>query len=209
MPNITVLSADECIHQELCTALGEGDEISLLNVNRSSETLILNVANENKPDIFLMKGPLTAAEPLSLLTRMQAVSPNTRTIVFYDFCSHRDVIDAMANGVQGCIEKSASPKEWPKAIRIVHDGNFWIHRQLLVESLGWLLENSRSDFQLPDSKPKVLTAREWEVVHWVRKGMTNKEIARQLAISDTTVKTHLQHIYGKLEIRRRLRLPAA
>jgi two-component system nitrate/nitrite response regulator NarL len=54
-----------------------------------------------------------------------------------------------------------------------------------------------------------LTAREWEVVHWVSQGMTNKEIAKQLEISDTTVKTHLQHVFSKLAIRRRLQLPLA
>jgi DNA-binding NarL/FixJ family response regulator len=208
MRNITVLSADESIHQSLRATLGERDGISLLE-RGGSDACVIELAGCARPDIFLLCGPLDAAQPLSLLLRMQAVSPVTRTLVFFDFCSHREVIEAIAHGVKGCIEKASPPIEWKKAIRVVHEGDYWIHRQLLVESLDWLLNKSGGDCQLPESKPKILTAREWEIVHWVSQGMTNKEIARQLAISDTTVKTHLQHIYGKLEIRRRLRLPAA
>lgn len=209
MQNITVLCADEFIHQSLRSVLDERDGIVLLDTDRPAEASLVQRAREVQPDVFIMKGPLDAPHPLSLLTRLHAVSPDTRTIAYFDFCSHREVIDAMANGVKGCIEKSLPPKEWPKAIRVVHSGNIWINRQLLVQSLDWLLNNSGSACQLPDAKPKILTAREWEVIHWVKQGMTNKEIARQLDISDMTVKTHLQHIYGKLEIRRRLCLPPA
>src|SRR5436190_8464660 len=54
-----------------------------------------------------------------------------------------------------------------------------------------------------ESKPEILTEREWEVVRWVGQGMTNKEIARLLTISDTTVKSHLQRIFSKLKVGRR------
>lgn len=209
MPNIKVLCADEFIHHALRKTIVECDGISLLELGDATEASLQQRARDIRPDVFLMSGPLDAPHSLSLLTCLQSVCPDTRTIVFFDFCSHREVIDAMAHGVKGCIEKTSSTKEWSKAIRVVHEGNYWIHRQLLVESLDWLLNNSGNECQLPDSKPKILTAREWEVIHWVKQGMTNKEIARQLTISDTTVKTHLQHIYGKLEIRRRLRLPLA
>ena len=55
----------------------------------------------------------------------------------------------------------------------------------------------------------VLTRREREIVRWACRGLTNKEIARQLAISDATVKTHLQHIFSKLNITRRMQLAFA
>lgn len=209
MSNITVLCADGVIHRSLRKAMDECDGILLMETEGGGESLILQQARDLRPDVFLMSGPLDAPHSLSLLARLKVLSPETRIIVFLDFCSHREIIDALSHGIKGCIKKTSPAMEWPKAIRVVHEGNYWIPRQLLVESLDWILNNSGNDGQLPDSKPKILTAREWEVIHWVKQGMTNKEIARQLAISDTTVKTHLQHIYGKLEIRRRLRLPLA
>jgi len=93
-----------------------------------------------------------------------------------------------------------------RAIRAVHGGDIWVGRRVLAH----LLENLQAQIQAAhesaaDPVPG-LTSRETQVVVKIQLGMTNKEVARQLGISETTVKTHLQHIFHKLHISRRVEL---
>ncbi len=206
MSKITVLCADASVHTALRYTLSPCNEIELMDVASQAEQQLLACAHVQQPDLLLLDGD---RDYIALLTAMRLVSPAARPIIFYDVCSHREVIEAIAYGAKGCLQKTSNPAEWEKAIRLVHQGHIWLTRQLLEEALDWLLHNHHDQPFLLESKPKRLTAREWEVVHWVSRGMTNKEIARQLDISDTTVKTHLQHVFKKLEIRRRRLLPLA
>jgi two-component system nitrate/nitrite response regulator NarL len=113
------------------------------------------------------------------------------------------------HGVKGLILKSSEPNQWVKAIQVVEAGEVWMNRSMLVDALDLLLHKANNGNQLPESTPEVLTRRELEIVQWVGQGMTNKEIARKLTISDTTVKTHLHRIFSKLNIKRRLLLPTS
>ncbi|NVE00661.1 response regulator transcription factor [Massilia sp. BJB1822] len=206
MPKITVLCADAFVYTALRCDLAPCKEIELIDVALQPEQQLLELARTLQPDLLLLNGD---SDYIALLTAMRFACPAVRTIVFYDFFGHREVIEAIAYGAKGCLQKTSDPAGWEKAIRLVHQGHIWLNRQLLVESLDWLLRNNHDQPPLFESKPKRLTPREWEVLHWVGQGMTNKEIARQLAISDTTVKTHLQHVFSKLAVRRRLQLPLA
>lgn len=211
MFNITVLSAsaDTSFHASLRTALDHHDGISLLDEVWDNDTQLLHLARDLQPDVFLMDAQFRGDDEAPLLPRIHAASPGTKTILFYDFCGHREVIEAIVHGAKGCLQKTLAPEQWLKAIRVIHGGDIWVDRKLLVEALDWLLHHARSKYHALESKPEILTEREWEVVRWVGQGMTNKEIARQMTISDTTVKTHLQHIFSKLKVGRRLQLPNA
>lgn len=211
MPNITVLnaSADTSFHASLRTALDHQEEISLLDAVWDNEAQLLRVARDLKPDVFLMDRQFQGDDEAPLLPRIHAASPGTKTILFCDFFGHREVVEAIVHGAKGCIRKTSAPAQWLKAIRVIHGGDIWVDRKLLVQALEGLLHQSSNKFPSLESKPAILTEREWEVVRWVGQGMTNKEIARQMAISDTTVKTHLQHIFNKLKVGRRLLLPNA
>jgi two-component system nitrate/nitrite response regulator NarL len=206
MPQITVLCADAFVYTAVQNGLNQCEEIKLIDVALQSEQQLLEIARALQPNLLLLDGN---TDYIALLSAMRLVSPAAKSIIFYDFCGHQEVIEAIASGARGCVEKSSDPASWEKAIRLVHQGHVWLNRQLLVGVLDWLLRHDHGEFFRLESKPKRLTAREWEVVHWVSQGMTNKEIAKQLEISDTTVKTHLQHVFSKLAIRRRLQLPLA
>ena len=205
MPKITVLCADAFVHTALRSELAATTEIELIDVAMKSEQRLLELAFDLKPDVLLVNGDL---DYVTLVTALRLGCPSAKAIVFHENCGRREAIEAIASGAKGCLQKNSNPASWERAIRMVSLGHIWLARQLLVESLDWLLRHNHREFVL-ESKPKQLTAREWEVVHWVSQGMTNKEIARKLDISDTTVKTHLQHIFSKLSIRRRLQLPVA
>lgn len=211
MSDITVLStsADASFHASLRTVLNHHDGINLLDEVWDNDAQLLHVVRDLKPDVLLMDWQFQGGDEVSLLQRIQAASPGTKTILFCDFFGHHEVIEAIVHGAKGCIQKTSAPEQWLKAIHVIHGGDIWVDRKLLVEALEGLLPQALNKYHLFESKPEILTAREWEVIRWVGQGMTNKEIARQMIISDTTVKTHLQNIFSKLKVGRRMQLPPA
>lgn len=211
MFDITVLSviADTSFHASLRTVLAHHDGITLLDSVWDNDAQLLHTVRDATPDVLLMDWQFRGGDEVSLLQRILAASPGTKTMLFCDFFGHYEVIEAIVHGAKGCIRKTSPPEQWLKAIHVIHGGDIWVDRRLLVDALDGLLHQAPIKFQSLESKPESLTTREWEVVRWVGEGMTNKEIARQMIISNTTVKTHLQNIYSKLKVGRRMQLPPA
>lgn len=208
---ITVLSSntDTAFLASLHTVLDSCEAMSLLESDWSNDTQLLKIVRELKPDVLLMDGQLHVDNKTSLLLQLGAVSPGTKIIMLFDFLNQRDVIEAIVQGAKGCICKKSSSQQWLKAIQVIHGGDLWVDRKALVGGLNNLLHPELNPLHLFESKPEILTTREWEVVVCAGQGMTNKEIARQLIISTTTVKTHLQNIFSKLKVGRRMQLPQA
>jgi DNA-binding NarL/FixJ family response regulator len=102
--------------------------------------------------------------------------------------------------------KTSQPKDYVKAIRGVYAGDVWVAREALVRVLDYLRRKMHQEREFFSGSWKNLTDREREVLKWTAHGMTNKEIARALGISNNTVKTHLQHIFSKCKVTRRLEL---
>ena len=208
---ITILSSNADIYflASLRTLLEPYDAMTLLERAWRNDAQLLQIVRDLKPDVLLLDGQFRGDGKTSLLLQLGVVSPGTKTIMFFDFLNHPDVVEAIVQGAKGCLRKTSSPEQWLKAIQGIHGGELWVDRKALVQGLNKFLHpelNSRHPFE---SKPEVLTAREREVVIWVGQGMTNKEIARKLIISTTTVKTHLQNIFSKLKVGRRMQLPQA
>jgi NarL family two-component system response regulator LiaR len=109
-------------------------------------------------------------------------------------------------GAKGCLSKSLSHKDLVKAIRVTYAGEIWARRKVLAETLESLRQKTQEMNLSLSEMQGALTDREQEIVRWVIQGMTNKEIAARLGISDKTVKTHLSNVFSKLKISRRLQL---
>ena len=141
----------------------------------------------------------------STLQKFGEINAQTRCLVFYDELTLHAVVDSIACGARGCLRKASSAEEWRKAIQIVLRDGMWFPQPLLSEALA--LEAGRlNSSRLKTPEENALTSREREIRECVTEGMTNKEIARWLGISPTTVKTHLQHMFGKLHINHRVLL---
>jgi len=211
MSAITVLinCADTFFYASLRTVLDNYGGMSLIDSVSDGDEQLLRVLRDSTPDVLLLDWQSQGGDEASLLQRIQAASPGTKTVLFCDFFDHFEVIKVLVHGAKGCIRKASSPAQWFKAIHVIQGGDIWIDRKLLVDALNVLLYPAPIKCLPLESKPDILTPREWEVVHRVGEGMTNKEIARRMIISTSTVKTHLQNIYSKLKVGRRIQLPLA
>jgi DNA-binding NarL/FixJ family response regulator len=116
------------------------------------------------------------------------------------------LVEALQQGAKGYMPKTATPDELIKAIRTTYAGELWVRRTLLTQVVERLLHQLQVQQGPLVVRRQTLTAREHEIVRRVQQGLTNKEIATQLGISDKTVKTHLSAIFLKLQLRWRVQL---
>ncbi|XSC41950.1 VCBS domain-containing protein [Bradyrhizobium sp. RDT10] len=156
------------------------------------------------PDVALLEASLPDVTASEILAIAKAENLSTRLVFFSASIEHGDLAAAIAAGTCSAISKYASPETLLQSLRLV------------AESISLLPEPS------PDLAPTgkevncaniesllaVLTDREREIMRLVSEGLSNKAIARQLNISQGTIKVHLHHIYQKLEINNRTALAA-
>jgi DNA-binding NarL/FixJ family response regulator len=114
------------------------------------------------------------------------------------------IFKALKGGAKGYLSKDVSISDLIKAIQAVHKGELWVERKLMArffdkEAIAEPKEEGRSG-----RHKMVLTAREKEILSILTTGCTNKEIAQALFISEKTVKSHLNSIFRKLNVTRRL-----
>ena len=147
-------------------------------------------------------------EGLKVLPRIRAKSPRTKILLVADSFEECFIASALQDGVHGCVLTTTSPTELAKVICTIHAGEFWVQRKLLTQVVSNLRQRVDELERSPSKLLDVLSDREHEVVIWAAHGMTNNEIATQLGISAKTVKTHLQNVFRKLNIRRRVQLSA-
>jgi DNA-binding NarL/FixJ family response regulator len=151
-----------------------------------------------QPDVLLIEhSPLRHQLPEMLPPLLRShIAP--KVLFLCDSCTRELMLAFVRCGACGCVLTSDHPALVAKAVRSVHEGDTWFGRTSLVLALRSLVGTPPRIAQRVDDGR--LTAREEEIFDLIGLGLTNKEIARQLDISDHTVKTHLHRIYVKLQL---------
>lgn len=166
----------------------------------------LDMVDALKPDVVLLDIRMPEMDRLHVLPELLEKSPGTKVLILTASLDYDLVATALEQGAKGYLTKTARPESLVRAVRAVHAGELWAERKVQARFIEGLLRN----ISCPDSRVRslgtVLTKREKEVAKWVIQGMTNKEIATKLMVSDKTVKAHLSSVFRKLNIRRRLEL---
>ena len=164
----------------------------------------IEVISELKPDIVLVGITMPELDGIQIISVIKERSPPTKAIIITGGMDEEVIIEAIKAGAKGYLSKNSSISRLIKAIKAVNTGDLWIERQLIAKYFNG---DITADSCLPGSLEKieaVLTPREQEILRILMKGGTNKEIGRQLFICEKTVKSHLNSIFKKLNVHRRL-----
>ncbi|ORA13775.1 response regulator [Mycobacterium asiaticum] len=157
-----------------------------------------------KPDVVVMDMRLSDGDGVQATREVLEVSPSTRVLVLSASDERDDVLEAVKAGATGYLVKSASKAELAEAVRATAAG-----RAVFTPSLaGLVLGEYRRIAQnpSPDKATPSLTERETEVLRFVAKGMSAKQIAEKLSLSHRTVENHVQATFRKLQVANRVEL---
>jgi DNA-binding NarL/FixJ family response regulator len=156
------------------------------------------------PDILLLDMAMPRVPGLQALGELSSTPAAVRSIVLTAAIESPAVVEALQLGARGVILKESSTSLLFKCIRCVADGQYWVGREEVANLVEYLRREVSATREHRDRAG--LTPRELEIVSAIVAGLTNKDMARQFAISEQTVKHHLTRIYGKLGVSNRLEL---
>ena len=164
----------------------------------------IDLISELKPDIVLLNSTMPEMDGIEVLPEIREKNQKTKALMLTANKDEATIFKALRGGAKGYLSRDVSISNLIKAIQAVQKGELWIERKLMARFLEVeaILDSSRKG-QAGKLK-KVITPREKEVLRLLTTGRTNKEIAKALFISEKTVKSHLNSIFKKLNVTRRL-----
>ena len=165
----------------------------------------LDLAAQLNPDVILLDLKLPGLDGIAVLAELRARAIGSRVLVLTSGNDPAQVTRAVQAGASGFLYKDVDPDALIRAIRAVNDGNLL----LAPSAAGTLIPGAvMAGGWGPDGPPgrgglAALTAREREVLEEIAHGRSNREIARQLRVSEKTVKTHVSSVLAKLGVQDR------
>ncbi len=163
-------------------------------------------AAEFLPDVVLMDIRMPRSSGIDACRAIKEVAPSAKIIILTMSDEEEDLFEAIRAGASGYLLKDIQLEEVADAVRAVHGGQSLISPPMAGKLLSEFAALARGDEdqsrrQLPAPK---LTEREMQVLKLVARGMNNRDIAKELFISDNTVKNHVRNILEKLQIHSRM-----
>ena len=148
---------------------------------------LLNVCESIRPDVLVLDLVMPGPPALLVVGKVREACPETRIVIFSAYESYVDFQELLRLGISAFVSKDERPEVVIQAVRVAHAGSTLFSAPMLQ--------------QLRDGPVKEpLTQREEEVLQMVVRGWTNDHIARELGLTERTVRFHLTNIYAKLAV---------
>ena len=202
---IRVLIADDqaLFRRGLYVVLGTEEHIEVVAEAADGEEAIA-LAAELVPDVVLMDVRMPRINGIEAARRIRQDNPGTKVVMLTVSDDEEDLYEAVKAGANGYLLKEISVEEVAKAIRVVVQGQSLISPTMASKLLTEFNNLARKAEERQQYPTPTLTTRELEVLKLVAKGMSNREIADALYISENTVKNHVRNILEKLHLHSRM-----
>jgi DNA-binding NarL/FixJ family response regulator len=187
---LVIVDDHPLVRRGLCELFSEDGAFEVLEAVADGEQAVSTVL-ARQPDVVLMDISMPGMDGIEATRRLLAVRPETRVVMLTSFADHERVMEALDSGAVGYILKEAESDELLRGVRAAAAGDSPLSpraaRALLTARRG------RRPFE-------ELTSRELDVLKLVARGLSNKQIAWRLAISEKTVKAHMTSIFGRIGV---------
>ncbi|TMI83253.1 MAG: response regulator transcription factor [Bacillati bacterium ANGP1] len=188
MIRILIVDDHPVVREGLVAVLGDDRDFRVVGTAGSAEEAVAT-AERARPDVVLLDLEMPGTNGVEAIPKLRATAGHPRVLVLTAYDTEERVLGALRAGAGGYLLKGAAAAEIAQAIRAVHEGGSYLTPRVAARVVAQVGDLRRSG---------VLSGRERQVLRLVAQGLSNKQIARQLAITERTVKFHMTSIFNKL-----------
>ena len=199
---VVIVDDQELFRRGLTMLIDAEDDIDVVG-QAADGVAATELAASAVPDVILMDIRMPKRSGIDACLAIKAVVPSANIIMLTVSDEESDLYDAIKNGASGYLLKDSSTDEVAQAIRLVAEGQSLITPSMATKLLDEFKQMSRQGTRQQINAPR-LTDRELEVLRLVARGHNNREIAKELFISENTVKNHVRNILEKLHLHSRM-----
>ncbi|MCP3422345.1 response regulator [Nocardioides pinisoli] len=198
---VLVVDDQELFRRGLIMLLGGDTDIEVVGEAADGITAT-ELAITTAPDVILLDVRMPRRTGVEACRAIKEAVPATKIIMLTVSDEEADLYESVKNGAAGYLLKDSSIEEVAQAVRVVNEGQSLISPSMAVKLIDEFKQMSKPE---REQGPALrLTERELEVLRLVAKGLNNREVAKELFISENTVKNHVRNILEKLQLHSRM-----
>ncbi len=158
----------------------------------------IDLSKKLKPDIILIDLVMPGKTGIETIRELKTLDPNINILVLTSFSEEENIISAIKEGAKGYMLKETAPEELVNAIRKIYAGDTWLYPGMADKVVNKIFFSVSKK-----NDPDKLTNSEIDVIKRIAHGLSNKEIADDLGVSEGTIRFHVNHILSKLDLKNR------
>jgi two-component system NarL family response regulator len=196
---VLLVDDQELFRRGVSMVLGADDDLELVEVGDGDQAIA--AVEETPADVVLLDVRMPGRSGVEVCKTIKDISPSTGIIMLTASDEESDLYESIRSGASGYLLKDGSTYDQvAEAVRLVAAGQSLISPSMATKLLDEFVQMSRS----PAPATAQLTQRELQVLRLVAKGLSNREIAEELFISENTVKNHIRNMLEKLQMKSRM-----
>ncbi len=201
---VAVVDDNQLLRAGLVTVLGSDEEVDVVGESADGPAGV-KLAVEQRPDVVLMDVEMPGGDGIAATERLGREAPSVRVLILTMFDLDDYVLEALRAGASGFLLKTTEPHALIEAVKACARGETRLGPSVIAR----LVDTYVSRPTVPTPGLDDLTDRELDVLRSMAKGLSNAEIAGELYLAETTVKTHVARILTKLGVRDRVQAVVA
>jgi two-component system nitrate/nitrite response regulator NarL len=202
---VVIVDSSRISSQSLAAALTR-DHLQVVYSGASAHEALNEIA-ENRADVALISSTIEGVPDrgYELASQIRTRNSKVQIVLLVENSDRESVVRSFRSGARGVFGRDSSIDALSKCVFCVHHGQVWVNSEEMSHLLEALVAPPRMRL-VNASGTELLSPREQEVVYWISEGLTNREIADRLGLSENTIKNYIFRIYDKVGISKRVEL---
>lgn len=198
---VVIVDDHKVVRVGLAAVLSSTADIEVVDTVGTAREAVDSV-RRHRPDVLVLDLRLPDQPGTAVVGPVREASPETRILVLTSYGEDRAVLVSVRAGVDGFLSKTVDSEAFIEAVRGLAQGKQLL-RDEVADALLRIVRANDPTVGTNAAVPGVLTLREWEVARAVAEGLSNREVAERLHVTERTVKHHVSEILSKLDLARR------